>query len=99
MVPRPDGRHDPTTRSVTPSGAVASYTWKVVPPQPYKNQYVDGKTIKREDLITWIAAEDLTFTPVNGMLVTFKSTKFKIVAVDPIYSGDLVCLYELQLRK
>ena len=48
---------------------------------------------------TFIAAEDITFEPTVGWEVTFASVTWRIESVKPIYTGDSIALYELQLRR
>lgn len=89
--------YDPATGAVTESGK-KTYTKKVSPPGAYLDRYVDGDLIRRGDLRCIIAASGLEFTPVNGLQVDFDSKVFRVMSVKPIYSGEQVAVYELQLR-
>jgi len=88
----------PTTGGVT-LGANQPYSVKATPPEPYESRYVNGDTIHADDMRIFIAAKDLEFTPAKGQTVTIDTLKWRIVKVSPVYSGELVALYELQLRR
>jgi len=90
--------YDPTT-GVT-SQATSAKTAKATPPAPYNIMYVDGDIIESGDMETLIAAQGLTWTPVVGMAMTWASGNvWRVVSVKPIYSGESVCAYSLQLRR
>ncbi len=76
-----------------------TYSKKVTPPEPYIEGYVPAESIKVGDTKVYLPSEDLEFTPKNGYLVEFGATKWRMEFVNPIYSGELVALYELLLRK
>lgn len=90
--------YDPTTGLSTERPAL-SITKKVSPPQPYTIKLIDGENIKAGDACIWLPASGLTFTPVAGMKVTIDSAVWAIVAVDSVYTGELIALYGLQLRQ
>lgn len=72
---------------------------KSSPPMAYAKKYIDGQSVHEGDMMTMVAASGLTFDPATGMQVLFDGTKWNIVRVSPIYSGDLIAVYELQLRQ
>jgi len=74
-------------------------TVKITPPSPFGAFLIDGDIIQSGDMKTLIAAQGITFTPVVEQRVVFASQSWRIVSVGPIYSGDLVCAYGLQLRR
>jgi hypothetical protein len=49
--------------------------------------------------MTYIAAEGLTFTPKPGIRVGIDSDVWQAVAVQPIYTGELIACWGLLLRK
>lgn len=86
------GSFDPATSAWTPG--VANVNRKVSPPGP-KQVLVEGTRV--EKTITYVAASGLSFTPTIGMQVTIDGRAFKLTEVTAIYSGALVCAYELRL--
>lgn len=92
------GDYNPLTLKTT-KPAVVPYTRKISPPYPYEQKYVDGETVKASDLKCYVADKDLGFTPVPGMEVADQGTVFVIVSASPISTGELVAVWELQLRK
>ena len=89
--------------STSTSGASTEVTtdvpWKITPPQPYSLAMVDGDLIQMNDLTTITSAQDIPFTPQRLQRVVFGGASWHTVSVNPIRSGDLVCAYELQLRR
>jgi len=75
-----------------------TYTHKVTPPAPYETKYVDGETILRTDLVVYVEATGLAFVPDVNTRIRLDAKEFEIIAASPIYSGDNVLLFELQLR-
>ncbi len=79
------------------------YAKKIVPPDKYDKEFVDGDLIRANDLQTGVAGDGLEFELTPGTLtrihVTIDTEVFKIVKVQPIYSGEQVAIYMLQLRQ
>lgn len=69
------------------------------PPERYKQWEIDGTSIKLGDLWTYIAANDVPFTPDTACQFVFNSIIYSVVRVVPHHSGNLVAAYELQLRR
>ena len=90
--------YDPTTGIVT-EGAITVHSVKVSPPERYEERFVDEDLIRARDLRISLAALGLAFTPDLAMLVTIDSIAFDIIHITPVYSGELIALYELQLRQ
>lgn len=90
------GTYDATMGEVVSYETV--YTAMCSPPQGFDPRAVTGDLILVSDLTTIIPASGLTFTPTNGMRVTFDSKDYRIVAIRPYMSGDQVAAYEVQLR-
>lgn len=89
--------YDPTT-----GAAVITSTTVVVkatPPAAYNRKLVDGNLIRVSDAYTLIAGQGLTFTPVQGQLVTLSGIAWTVLVVTPLLSGDSVAAYQLQLRQ
>lgn len=89
--------YNPATGGVSTSSA--SYTTIASPPFKYKIQYVNHDNIRLDDLRVIIPAYRSTFTPVEGMKVTIDGRQLVALRVDPIYSGDLICVWDVQFRK
>jgi len=93
----PAASYDATTGKTTQGDSV-SYSKKVIPPYDVELKYVDGDLIKVGDMLSGVAASGIEFTPANGAMVTIDSQVWEIVRVSPVYSGEQVALYLLQLR-
>ena len=90
--------YDPAT-GLTTETSPTNHTEKVTPPAPYDKRWTDSDLIQQDDVRIYLAVSGLTFTPVKDMKVTLLTTEvFKIVKVSPIYSGDDIAVYDLQLR-
>lgn len=92
------GDFDPTTGRTTQSSP-ATYTVKSAPPAQYEQDYVNGNTIQQGDLRLMIAGSGQSFVPKVGQKVTFDSLVFRAVAVTPIYSGESIAAWEVQVRQ
>lgn len=90
--------YDPVTGAGSES-ICKTLTAKASPPIDFEQRYVNDDSVKRGDTKIFIAAKGLSFTPVRDMTVKFDSISFKAIAVLPIYSGEQVAAYEIQLRK
>lgn len=90
------GSYDPTVgRRVSDQ---TDHSVKVTPPANYSERFIDGDNIQRGDVNILLPAQDLVFTPVNGMQVTIDAKPWAIVEVKPIYTGEQIGAYDLQLR-
>ena len=90
--------YDPATGKTTES-SITVYTVKVTPPAPYDRKLIDGDMIQTRDVGIILPAQSLAFTPVLGMQVTIDSEVLDVVALSPLYSGNDVCAYDIQLRQ
>lgn len=90
--------YDPATGKNTITGAT-TYTKQVTPPQGYSPTLVDKDLADKGDLQVFLPAMGLEFTPNTVMKVTVDGQIYTIVTVGPIYTGERIALYELQLRK
>lgn len=92
------GSYTPSTGTGSP-GSETQYSKKIIPPYNVDLSFVDGDTIRVGDMMTGLAAENLEFTPVEGMKVTVESQAWSVVKVQPVYSGESIALYQLILRR
>ena len=90
--------YDPATGKET-TGDATQYDKKVLPPYSVDLKYVDGDVIKAGDMLSGVSAKDIEFTPAKGIKVTVDDDIWAIQRVRPIYSGEWIALYLLQLRK
>lgn len=90
------GTYDRTTGDVTSN--TTDYTANISPPFPAEERYVNGDTVRESDLQCVVAASGLQFTPAMGIVVTFKSQKYRVTRVNTVRSGEQVAIYELFLR-
>lgn len=88
---------NPVESEIT-GGSVTNTSVKIVPPFPFERRLVDNDKIFEGDMLTYLAAKDLPITPALEGIVIDGSEEWKIVSVDKIYSGDELCLWQLQLR-
>lgn len=90
--------YNPATGKQT-TGDVSPYNKKVIPPYDVELKYVDGDVIRIGDMVSGLPAKNIQFTPERGIKVTIDSAVWEIQRVSPIYSGERICLYLMQLRK
>lgn len=89
--------YDATT-GVTTFMSPAINTATVSPPLMYERKYIDDTTIQDGDAQLILAAQGLTFTPTLKHEVHFDSTEWQIVSLRPVYSGEQIAVYMLQVR-
>ena len=95
----PDAVYGPTTGE-TAVGGYVRYVKKIIPPYPYEQKYIDGDIVQQGDLQTGIAGSGLGFTPEPGLTkITIDTLVWNIVNMKPIYSGEQIAMFQLQLRK
>jgi len=75
-----------------------TFTVKGTPPSPVKKQYVNGETIKLDDMET-VIQNPTNFTPKVNMEVENAGTKYRIVSLSPLHSGDRVAAWEIRMRR
>ena len=80
-------------------GATTDHTVKGVPPSSYRSVLVRDEHGRAITFFGTYVAGTVAFTPVIGMKVTHKGDAFDIVRVGPIYSGDDVALWEIEVSK
>ena len=85
------------TQGSTSQPAPASFTRKVTPPDRWERRYVEGNTAQESNARVFVAGKDLPFTPSLTTQVLLDGATWEVVAIQPIFSGDLVCAYELKL--
>lgn len=79
-------------------GGLVEYQRKAIPPYEVEEKHVNGDTILSGDMLTGIAGKDLEFMPVAGMTVVIDSIDWNIVRIKPVYSGEQIALFVVQLR-
>lgn len=87
----------------TADGSVArtpvEHIVKISPPQNFEITLENSNTVRIGDMKCLIAALNLAFTPVVGMKIIFDSQTWTCLQMTPYYSGELVVVWEFQLRK
>lgn len=82
------------------SESVTAAAIKITPPEPFTIGLTDGTLVEAGDMTTLVAAQGLSAAPAaNHDRLVFAAVTWRIVAVDPIYSGDTPTAYRLQLRR
>lgn len=74
------------------------FTVKVTPPFGYDERLITTEIIRADDSFILIAGSGLQFTPKMGDFVTIKGVKWRVARSQPLYSGEQVAAYQLQLR-
>lgn len=87
----------PTTRVGIETGK-KQFTKKVTPPEYYSTRQLSD-TVLVDDLRVFLPASGLEFTLAVAMMVEFDDMKFRVVRAGPVYSGTLIAVWELQLRR
>ena len=90
--------YDPTIGETT-EGADTNYSTKITPPGPLIRGYIPQDLVQQGDLQTFVAAQDLQFTPSLGYEILIDAESWRIEFVNPIYSGDSIALYALLIRQ
>ena len=71
---------------------------KISPPISYKNDAIDGTLVKQNDFKLLIANQD-SITDINIVdEVMVNSITTSVVNCKPIYSGEDIAVWELQMR-
>lgn len=96
--PKP-GDFDPGTGKGTPSTPAQDFTRKISPPDKFSSKFVDDDLVEAGDMMAVVANQGLPFKPEPGWSIAFDDFDWKIVDLRPLYSGELIAAYEMQLRK
>jgi hypothetical protein len=101
----PSGAYVPASRSV-PTKAWTSYDVTLLgPPRGPSKRWLDADVLEAGDLMGRIAANDtdgnaLKFTPDVGHKITWQGEEWRIVVLEPFYSGgELIAYYEFGMKK
>lgn len=86
--------NDPWTSSLEVTTAIM-----MTPPSAYAQRYIDGDLIREHDFKSLVAGSGLAITPLKGDVLVFGTERFTLVKVDPIYSGEQIAAYKMQLRQ
>jgi len=81
------------------SQSETAYSTVSSPPEPFRQNRVDGDVVQVGDMKVLLKALNLPFTPTIGDHVTIAGTSWQVVGVFPLYSGELPAVYEIQLRQ
>jgi len=88
----------PATGTVTESGA-STETVYATPPMPYRRGMIEGATLERAALVSFIAAKDVSAAPIKGYEITFNSIVWKIVGVETFYDDATAIMWMVELEK
>jgi len=86
---------NPITGELTTSET--TFTITVAPPSAVNIANVDNKVIQAGDMEV-ILDGDITFYPEAQDILVLDSIRYNVVAVQPLYSGDLVAIYTIFCR-
>ncbi len=93
--------YDPET-DLTTFGPDDFKSLKIAPPARYTEEQITGEIIQQGDLRTSVAkidVENANFVIRKQMEITIDGDIWFIESFSPIYSGELIAMYILQLRK
>lgn len=97
------GAYNPVTGVASQSESTLTVRGVV---ERYGTSEIDGVNVLRGDVKWTVAAAAVTKTPSPNDTVDFGETTaggdpvlYTVLAVEPVYSGDLPALYVLQLRR
>lgn len=82
----------------TPVVSTTTQTRKITPPDPTWLKYISDDVTKANQTGAFVSAKDLTVIPKPGVKVTIDGVIFTVIQSNPIYSGELVCLYGMKLE-
>jgi|GEM_PF-1549567 len=88
------GSYDPATGTATKTSSAVEVSALV---EHYRTHELGG-TIQAGDLKVIVPAKDLT-KPETDDRFTIGSRTYQVVNVKPVYSGELVAIYQLQVRR
>jgi len=89
--------YDPTTGQTTETETTESVN--AVPPQELDLSRVDGSLIQTGDTFVGLPAPSVSQVPSSNDSIRFDGDTWSVVRVQPIYSGEKVALYRVQLRE
>ncbi len=92
------GAYDAATGKVA-GGTVSTFSSKVSPPEAYHQRYIDGDTVQVGDVSIMLPSASAGFVPAINTVVTIDGLEWRVVGFNPVYSGEQVALYKLQLRR
>ena len=94
--------YNPATQTNTPA-VIAPGDFKVAPPEDYDGRTIanSGGLIELGDKRVYAAAASFTREPSNSDKLTFQleGSVWTVKRVKTVYSGELPCLYELQITQ
>jgi len=86
---------NPITGELTTSET--TFSIRVAPPSAVNISNVDNKVIQAGDMEV-ILDGDITFYPEAQDILLLDGIRYNIVAVSPLYSGDLIAIYTIFCR-
>ena len=96
---RTNADYDPTTGKVD-VGTPLSYDVKVTPPQPCREALTPGVEVMLGDMTVYVPAAVLKVPPTAQTTLEMDGHEtWAVVAMGRIYTGDILALWELQLRR
>lgn len=72
-------------------------TLTVTPPLQYKKDFFDND-VKIKEVAYCFIRGDVQFTPRHGQTVTINSKEWRVLKVDPLYSGRRIAAYAIYLQ-
>ena len=100
--PGADPVYDPTTGQTIGGEPVEVEARAIVEAYPdavARGGETNTDSIQRGDLKATLAADELEDAPTIEVTVTADGKTYTVVTVDPVYTGERIALYVLQLRR
>jgi len=93
------GTYDEATDTST-AGSTVNMPVTASPLLRYSIKEMDGTNIKKDDNYILVSAVDVTSSITNNLTTyTANSETYTVVSHEPIYSGNSIAEYKLQLRR
>jgi len=97
LTHKANSSYNPATTTVTP-GSTTTHAVKVVLADV--NAYLaNGSTVRATDRWAYLADYNLSVEPMEDDTLTMDGAIYKVVQAKSIYSGELVALWQLLVRK
>lgn len=95
---RAPGTYNTANSSATPTGEPVTVKAIV---EPYKGQRLLAGLVEASDLKVTIAADSFAVgaVPSPQDIITIDGNNFTVINVMPTYSGELIAIYEFQVRR
>jgi len=96
-VVRESTSFDPATGETTTT--TTDHLVNSAPPEDFAFSRIDGTLIQQGDTVVQVQAKSLTITPLDSDKIKIDGDNWNVVQVGKVYSGELVALFVVHLRR